>query len=145
MYNADHFIVNDLHLKYYVRYMDDFIVLDNDIKKLKEAKKIITDKLEKEYKLKINEKKTWINNIKYGFNFLGYTYKVIDKKTIIKIKRSNIDKIKKRIKEVKYLFNTGKMGYYNVFCSIMTYSNSYKYADDRKIKRLIDKYWYNEK
>ena len=145
LYKLDHFIVNDLHLKYYVRYMDDFIVLDNDIKKLKEAKKIITDKLEKEYKLKINEKKTWINNIKYGFNFLGYTYKVIDKKTIIKIKRSNIDKIKKRIKEVKYLFNTGKMGYYNVFCSIMTYSNCYKYADDRKIKRLIDKYWYNEK
>lgn len=145
LYKLDYFIVNDLHLKYYVRYMDDFIILDNDIKKLKEAKKIITDKLEKEYKLKINEKKTWINNMKYGFSFLGYTYKVIDKKTIIKIKRSNIDKIKKRIKEVKYLFNTGKMGYYSTFCSIMTYSNSYKYADDRKIKRLIDKYWYNEK
>lgn len=145
LYKLDHFIVNDLHLKYYVRYMDDFIILDSDINKLKDAKKTLIDKLEKEYKLKINEKKTWINNIKYGFNFLGYTYKVIDKKTIIKIKRSNIDKIKKRIKEVKYLFNTGKMGYYNVFCSIMTYSNSYKYADDRKIKRLIDKYWYYEK
>ena len=145
LYKLDHFIVNDLHLKYYVRYMDDFIILDSDINKLKDAKKTLIDKLEKEYKLMINEKKTWINNIKYGFNFLGYTYKVIDKKTIIKIKRSNIDKIKKRIKDVKYLFNTGKMGYYNVFCSIMTYSNSYKYADDRKIKRLIDKYWYYEK
>lgn len=141
----DHFIVHHLGLKYYVRYMDDFIILDNDINKLKEAKKIITKRLENEYKLKVNEKKTWINNIKYGFSFLGYTYKVIDKKTIIKIKKSNIDKIKKRIKEVKYLFNTGKMGYYSTFCSIMTYSNSYKYADDRKIKRLIDKYWYNEK
>lgn len=145
LYKLDHFIVNDLHLKYYVRYMDDFIILDSDINKLKDAKKTLIDKLEKEYKLMINEKKTWINNIKYGFSFLGYTYNVIDKKTIIKIKRSNIDKIKKRIKEVKYLFNTGKIGYYNVFCSIMTYSNSYKYADDRKIKRLIDKYWYYEK
>lgn len=145
LYKLDHFIVNDLHLKYYVRYMDDFIILDSDINKLKDAKKTLIDKLEKEYKLMINEKKTWINNIKYGFSFLGYTYNVIDKKTIIKIKRSNIDKIKKRIKEVKYLFNTGKMGYYSTFCSIMTYSNSYKYANDRKIKRLIDKYWYNEK
>ena len=45
----------------------------------------------------INEKKTCINNIKYGFSFLGYTYNVIDKKTIIKIKRSNIDKIKKSL------------------------------------------------
>ena len=123
-----------------------FNISEENITQLKVISKLyLNSKLEKEYKLKINEKKTWINNIKYGFNFLGYTYKVIDKKTIIKIKRSNIDKIKKRIKEVKYLFNTGKMGYYNVFCSIMTYSNSYKYADDRKIKRLIDKYWYNEK
>lgn len=145
LYKLDHFIVNDLHLKYYVRYMDDFIILDNEINKLKDAKKIIIDKLEKEYKLMINEKKTWINNMKYGFSFLGYTYKVIDKKTIIKIKRSNIDKIKKRIKEVKHLFNTGKIGDYSAFCSIMTYSNSYKYADDRKIKRLVDKYWYYEK
>ena len=39
LYKLDHFIVNDLHLKYYVRYMDDFIVLDNDIKKLKKLRK----------------------------------------------------------------------------------------------------------
>ena len=43
-----------------------------------------------EYKLKVNGKKTWINNMKYGFSFLGYTYKVINDKTIIRIKRSNL-------------------------------------------------------
>ena len=45
----DMLVKEKLGIKGYVRYMDDFIVLDNDIKKLKEAKKIITDKLEKEY------------------------------------------------------------------------------------------------
>lgn len=35
----DHFIVHDLKLKYYVRYMDDFIILDSDINKLKVLKK----------------------------------------------------------------------------------------------------------
>lgn len=39
LYKLDHFIVNDLHLKYYVRYMDEFIILDSDINKLKDAKK----------------------------------------------------------------------------------------------------------
>ena len=39
-----------------------------------------------------------INNMKYGFSFLGYTYRVINDKTIIRIKRSNIEKIKKRVK-----------------------------------------------
>ena len=45
LYKLDHFIVNDLHLKYYVRYMDDFIILDSDINKLKDAKKTLIDKL----------------------------------------------------------------------------------------------------
>ncbi len=55
-------------------------------------------------KLKVNGKKTWINNMKYGFSFLGYTYKVINDKTIIRIKRSNVDKFKKRVKEVNHVF-----------------------------------------
>lgn len=32
LYKLDHLIVDDLHLKYYVRYMDDFIIFDNDLK-----------------------------------------------------------------------------------------------------------------
>ena len=79
-------------------------MLDSDLEKLKEAKEKIVEKLEMKYKLKVNGKKTWINNMKYGFSFLGYTYKVINDKTIIRIKRSNVDKFKKRVKEVNHVF-----------------------------------------
>ena len=34
--------------------MDDFIILDSDLEKLKEAKEKIVEKLEMEYKLKVN-------------------------------------------------------------------------------------------
>ena len=145
LYKLDYFIVHNLGLKYYIRYMDDFIILDSDLEKLKKAREIIVEKLEMEYKLKVNGKKTWINNMKYGFSFLGYTYKVINDKTIIRIKRSNIEKIKKRVKEVRYLFDNDKISHYNAFCSIMTYSNCYKFSDNNKIYRVIDRYWYNEK
>lgn len=145
LHKLDYFIVHNLHLKYYIRYMDDFIILDEDLEKLKKAKEIIIDKLENEYKLKVNIKKTWISNIKYGFSFLGYTYKVIDNKTIIRIKKSNLEKIKKRIKENKYLLNNKKKNFYSAFCSIMTYSNCYKFSDNYKIYKLISRYWYNEK
>ena len=37
--------------------MDDFIILDSDLEKLKEAKEKIVEKLEMEYKLKVNGKK----------------------------------------------------------------------------------------
>ena len=119
--------------------------INKTINKLKEAKEKIVEKLEMEYKLKVNGKKTWINNMKYGFSFLGYTYKVINNKTIVRIKRSNIEKIKKRVKEVRYLFDNNKISHYKAFCSIMTYSNCYKFSDNNKIYRIIDRYWYHEK
>ena len=69
LHKLDHFIVHDLKLKYYVRYMDDFIIMDKDLNKLKQAREIIVEKLEQEYKLKVNAKKTFIVNSKIGFAF----------------------------------------------------------------------------
>jgi len=68
----DHEIVHDFHFKHYVRYMDDIIIFSDDKFKLKELCLIIENKLEQEYLLKINKKKTNITSIKQGFNFCGY-------------------------------------------------------------------------
>ena len=141
----DHFIVHNLHLKYYVRYMDDFIIFDPDLDKLKRCKDVIIDILYKEYKLKVNKKKTWICNIDAGFSFLGYTCKKAGNKTVVRIKKSNIEKVEKRVKKVRYLYDNNKISVYSAFCSIMTYTNSYKYSDNNKILKLIDRYWYHEK
>ena len=145
LYKLDHYIVHDLKLKYYVRYMDDFIIISHDLNKLKEAQKIIIQKLKQEYKIDINQKKTMITNIKNGFGFLGYSFKIIKNKTIIKIKRSNYETLKKKIKRIKYKLNQGIIDYKSAFASIMTYSHLYKYASNIKILNLIDRYFYNEK
>ena len=120
------------------------IIFDNDLDKLYKAKNIIIDKLTKEYKLNINTKKTFIVNIKYGVSFLGYTFKVINNKTIIKVKKSSLDKIKKKLKHKRYLFDINSISHYKAFCTIMTYTNSYKYTHNNKMKLLINRYWYNE-
>ena len=122
-----------------------FIILDSDLEKLKKARDIIIDKLDKKYKLKVNTKKTKIVSCKEGFSFLGYIFKVIDKKLVIKIKRSNLEKIKKRVKQVRYLLDRNKISHYRAFCSIMTYNNCYKYASNIKVLKLIDRYFYHEK
>ncbi len=140
----DHFIVHDLKLKYYVRYMDDFVIMDKDLDKLKKAKDIIVEKLEKEYKLLANRKKTCIVSSKTGFSFLGYVFKVLDRKLVIHVKRSNLEKIKKRVKQVSYLFKHNKISHYKAFCTIMTYSNCYRYCSNAKILKLIDKYFYEK-
>lgn len=140
----DHYIVHNLHIKHYVRYMDDFILIHPDKEVLKNAYDYIKNTLEVKYKLKLNNKKTKITNCKEGFSFLGYTFKVINKKTIIKIKRDSYEKIKRNVKKTKYLYKNKKITYNQAFCSIMCYQFNKKYASYLKVKRVIDKYWFGD-
>lgn len=144
LYKLDHFIVHNLKCKNYVRYMDDFIIIDSDLDKLRNAQKIIIDKLNKEYKLIVNPKKTYICNLKSGFSFLGYTFKINNNKTIIKVRKENLIKIKKKLKKLKWNFKHGKISHHRAFCSIMTYTYSYKFCNKEKLISLIDKYWYEK-
>ncbi len=142
LYKLDFFIVHELHLKYYVRYMDDFIIISHDLDHLKSAKEIIKDKLLKEYNLEAHDKKTMISKCNNGFSFLGYTFKIINNKTIIKIKRSNYEKIKRKVKEAKHMLQHNLISYNKAFCKIMTYSNIYRYCDNIKILNIIERYFY---
>lgn len=70
--NIDHYIKENLGCKYYIRYMDDFIILDKDKEKLEIIKDKIILKLNK-LGLKVN-KKTSIIKVKHSFNYLGIRY-----------------------------------------------------------------------
>ena len=135
----DHYIVHNLHLKHYVRYMDDFLIFSSDKEYLYKCKDIIVDKLVNEYNLKINEKKTFISNMKYGFTFLGYKFFVKNNKTIMIIKRSSINSMKKRIKKNIYLYNKGEIDFDKYFCSMTNYYFSYR-CNRKKVQKIIDHY-----
>jgi len=66
----DHYLKEILRIRYYVRYMDDFIVFANNKSDLGEILKKIKDFLNI-YKLELNSK-TGIAKIKQGIDFLGY-------------------------------------------------------------------------
>ncbi len=142
LYELDHYIVHDLHIKHYIRYMDDFVLIHHDKKVLENAKKVIEDILNKKYKLKLNAKKTKIVNAKEGFSFLGYTYKIVNKKTIVKLKKEAYEKIKKKVKKVYYMYESGYLDFNSAFCSIMSYWYNRKYGSQMKVRRAINKYWF---
>ncbi len=97
--DLDHYIKEKLYCKYYVRYMDDFIIFDYDKERLKEIRKKIEEKL-KEFKLELNNK-TNIYDLKHGFGFLGYYYFLKGKKLIIKINTKTKRRIKKKMRKLK--------------------------------------------
>lgn len=97
--DLDHFIKEQLHCKYYIRYMDDFIIFDYDKERLKYLKNVIEEKL-KDFKLELN-KKTNIYDLNHGFGFLGYHFLLKGKKLIIKINSQTKRRIKKKMRKLK--------------------------------------------
>ena len=136
----DHYIIHDLKIKCYLRYMDDFILIHHDKEYLKYSLFKIKSILNNEYKLDINLKKTQISNIKHGFTILGYRFRVINNKTIINIKKDTKNRIKRKVKENKYLLDKNINNYNHVFSSINNYYYSYKYSDEAR--EIVDKYFW---
>ena len=122
LYKLDHYIIHNLHIKYYIRYVDDFILIHHDKEYLKYVYKVIEDKLDKEYKLKLNNNKCMIVNIKHGFIFLGSRYRVINNKTIIKYSSNKRNKIRRNIRKKTYLYNKGIISYKSYYSSINSYN-----------------------
>lgn len=89
----DQFVKHELKVKYYVRYMDDFIILSEDPAELRRLLAIIEEFLRRELRLELNPKTT-ILAAKNGINFVGYIhYK--DHKKIKKDARRRLTKLLK--------------------------------------------------
>jgi retron-type reverse transcriptase len=68
----DHFVKRELHEKYYIRYMDDFLILGINKEHLYENKERIKFFLRDHLKLELHPKKAEIFPIDHGIDFLGY-------------------------------------------------------------------------
>ena len=129
----DQFIKHQLKVKYYIRYVDDFIILENDPHKLKEYKEKIAEFLEKNLELKLHPHKCRIRPIKNGIDFLGfrnfYHHKLLRKKSIIKII--------KKMKNFKLQLDNNEINYdkiYDTFEGWINYANN---ADTYKLRKSI--------
>ena len=70
----DHYIKEKLKVKYYVRYMDDFVLLLDNKEESKEILEKIREFLSKNLRLSLNKKTNYLKN-KQGVNFCGYKLK----------------------------------------------------------------------
>lgn len=122
----DQFVKRELKIKYYVRYMDDFIILLSTKKDCIEIKNKIQSFIEKKLHLELNEK-TRYYPYKMGVNFCGYriftTHKLLRKSCKRKIK-NNIKKWNKLYKAKKLNFKKLQMQY-NSWLGHAKHSDSY--------------------
>ena len=72
MNEFDQFMKRELKVKYYIRYADDFVILQNDKTELENLLPKISDFLEQKLKLQLHPDKVFIKTIASGVDFLGW-------------------------------------------------------------------------
>ncbi len=130
----DSFIKHNLKVKYYIRDVDDFVVLHKSKEHLEKWKKEIKDFLNNNLKLEIHPQKSKIILLSKGIDFVGfrnyYYFRLLRKRNLknmlIKVKEFRKEKISKE----KLL---------EIFQGWQAYA---KWADSLKIRREVVKQIY---
>ncbi len=129
----NHYLKEDLHLKYVVNYMDDFIIIHEDKKYLNYCLKKIEEYLINNLKLELNITKTKINGVKNGIDFLGYRFIIKDNKIIMKLRTRVKNNFKRKIKNLILLVNNNYIDEKAFYKWLSSYNGLLKYGSCKKL------------
>lgn len=125
----DQYVKHQLKAKYYLRYVDDFIILEHSIDTLQEYQLAINSFLKERLLLELHPDKTKILRLEKGANFLGfrifYTHKLIRKKNLQKFER-NFKKLKKEY-DANITDRDEVMEKFEGWIEYVRHANTYKY------------------
>ena len=135
----DRFVKQELKVKYYLRYTDDFLIISEDKEYLEKTLPPIASFLQEELRLKIHDEKTTIQKMSQGVDFLGYVvfnkYKLVRTKT----KKRITKKFKSRIYDCiqglisKESLSQSLQSYLGFFC----HAESFAIEEDFKKRYLL--------
>ena len=124
----NHFIKEKLHIKHYVLYMDDGILFSHDKEYLKYCKEEII-KFLYNYKLSINEKKTRVDSIRNGIDFLGFKFYIKNNKIVLKVRNDTKKRFRRKMKKVNQLYLDNLIDYTEYKMVIDSYTGHLSYGN----------------
>ncbi len=105
LHELDLFVKHKLKAKYYIRYVDDFVILHEDEYTLRKWKGEINKFLNSSLKLDLHPEKSQVMELGHGITFLGFRvfrdYKLL--------KKSNSKRIWKRLEKFRQGYNENKI------------------------------------
>ena len=128
----DQFVKHKIKARYYIRYVDDFILLSSSKSQLQNWKNEISYFLKERLELKLHPDKSKIINLSKGIDFVGFRNFYYCNL----LRKRNINKIKRKIE----MFNQKKISYEELFQSFQGWNAYADWADShRLVEGLIKK------
>lgn len=132
--DLDHYIMEDLKVKHYIRYMDDMILFSNNKKQLHKVKLAIDEFLSNEH-LKIKENWQLFKMDSRPLDFIGYRFY----RGYSTLRRSNFLRIKRRAKKIS---KKEKLNFHDA-ASMLSYSGWLKHCDSYNYQQKYIKPYIN--
>ena len=150
--DLDHFIKERLRIKYYLRYMDDFILLYPSKEYLQFCFGEIRRFIAKQF-MEINPIKTEIKVITKPITFLGFKYKLMDNgRVVILVDPKKIKHERKKLKRMALHVKEGKpfkkrkdreisLTKHDVDAHFKAYKATIRFGNSRKIIHNLNRYY----
>lgn len=129
----DQFVKHKLRVKYYIRYVDDFVILHKSKKKLREYKTEIEGFLQKTLALQLHPDKSRILPLHQGTEFLGL--KIFPYHKLLK--KKNWRKFRKRFQLLCLRYDTGLVDYDKIYDFLEGWCAYAKRANTYRLRKLI--------
>jgi len=129
----DYFVKFSLREKYYIRYMDDFLLFGNDKVRLRERRTEIAQFLESRLKLSLHPRKSIIFSARVGMEFLGFRIF----RDYRRLKRENVKRFLKRMKNLQRLFSQGAVSVNEISNSLRCWIAHASYGNTYNLRKKI--------
>ena len=129
----DYFVKHKLKARYYIRYVDDFVVLNSDKNILKGYKKLINQFLKQELKIELHQDKSRIISIGSRLTFLGFRMFYYHRL----LKKSNLRKMKVKFATLKTDYKNRKTDYDTIYDFFEGWFAYAKQANTYKLRKKI--------
>ncbi len=128
----DHFVKEELKVKKYVRYLDDFALFSDDRSFLADARLAIEEYLVS-LRLKLHQGKSQLFATQHGVNFLGF--RILPDR--IRVRTENLRRARRRLRRLQADYKHGKIAFKDVDRSIQSWFAHLKHGDTWQLRQQI--------
>lgn len=133
LHELDHFVKHTIGCRYYIRYMDDFLLFDDDHVVLERWRTAIEDMLISALKLRLHKDKTRIFSVRKGMTFLG----VRSSRGRCRVSSQGMRRMGARMKKFRYLLEKKGITEAEMSTSVLCWAAHSRYADSMMLRRKI--------